>query len=137
MSLRERAGHHLAFSASQRRVLSVLLGILLIWCTVQYIRNRRTNPDPPAETGERSSELADRIDINTADWSTLAALPAIGEKRARDIVAYRQRVHDRDPTTVPFRKQEDLLRVDGIGYVMMQRLAPYLVFPGDPTTQPN
>src|SRR5690349_7045793 len=136
MQLGERAIHHLAFSPPQRRVLFVLLAILIVVCGVSYVLNRRTIPDPQQEFGERASELADKIDINTADWPTLAALPAIGEKRARDIVAYRQRVHDRDPAAVPFRKPEDLLKVDGIGYVMMQRLTPYLVFPGAPATQP-
>jgi DNA uptake protein ComE-like DNA-binding protein len=131
-----RAANHLSLNDAQRGVLSVLLLILLIGCAIGYFRNSRTVPEPQQPFGERANELADKIDINSAEWSTLAVLPSIGEKRARDIVAYRQRVRDRDPSTIAFRRPEDLLKVDGIGYAMMQRLSPYLIFEA-PTTAPT
>ena len=50
----------------------------------------------------------DRVDVNTADVATLAALPGVGADRAAAIVA------DRD-LRGPFPSCDDLVRVDGIG----------------------
>ena len=136
MAWLRRVAQHLTFNDPQRRVLAVLLLLLLAWTTFVYLRNPRTIPAPQLPLGERANELADRIDVNTADWSALASLPSIGEKRARDIVAYRQRVRERDPNAVPFRRPQDLLKVDGIGYTMMERLSAYLIFPETPATAP-
>lgn len=55
------------------------------------------------------------VNINTADSQTLQTLPGIGEKRAADIIAYRQ-AHG------PFRRLSDLTRVDGIGEGTLENL---------------
>lgn len=60
----------------------------------------------PAPTGVGGP--GGKININTADSETLQTLPGIGEKRAEDIIAYRE-AHG------PFRIAEDLTRVKGIG----------------------
>ena len=60
----------------------------------------------PAPTGGGGPD--GKININTADSETLQTLPGIGEKRAEDIIAYRE-AHG------PFRIAEDLTRVKGIG----------------------
>src|SRR5207302_6512491 len=91
------------WTASQRRALLVLLLVLGIVLAARRVRDRAELPDPPAAEGPRAAELADRIDPNTADWQTLAAIPTLGEKRARDIVRYRQRCLDKDPKAVAFR----------------------------------
>ncbi|MGH7213855.1 MAG: ComEA family DNA-binding protein [Tepidisphaeraceae bacterium] len=119
-------------------LIAILVGLLL------YIALRlRFNPvyisDPQPEQPSRAIQLADRIDPNTADWATLAALPMIGEKRARDIIAYRESVTRRDPQAVPFARAEDLLKIRGIGPSMLSHLRPYLIFPSRPrpTTTPT
>lgn len=60
----------------------------------------------PALTGDTAT--AQRININTADAELLQTLPEIGEKRASDIIAYRE-AHG--PFTIP----EQLSDVPGIG----------------------
>ena len=77
---------HFTWNESQRRVLLVLLAILLAFLLTRYACNRMYVSDPQPEVTPRFDELADRIDPNTADWQTLAALPGIGERRARDVV---------------------------------------------------
>jgi hypothetical protein len=115
----------------QRRVLLVLLTILLLSLVARYAFNSLYVSDPQPETGPHYNDLADKIDPNTADWQTLAALPGIGERRARDIVDYRERKRTQahDPTLVVFRARGDLLYVKGVGVGIVQALEPYLLFP--------
>ncbi|HEY0007989.1 MAG TPA: helix-hairpin-helix domain-containing protein [Tepidisphaeraceae bacterium] len=122
----------------QRRVILVLLMMVLALCVYRYARRPTYIASPQPPHGARYAELATRINPNEADWPALAVLPAIGEKRAKDIVAYRQAVQQRSPGAVAFRRREDLLKVSGIGTVLMGKLSEYLIFPEDspPTTQP-
>jgi DNA uptake protein ComE-like DNA-binding protein len=60
----------------------------------------------------------------------------IGEKRAHDIVTYRERHISDHPASAAFEKPEDLLAIRGIGASILQQIRPYLVFPSDrPTTR--
>ena len=113
-------------------MLLVLLTLLLASLATRYACNTMYVSDPQPETPPRFDELADRIDPNTADWQTLAALPGIGERRARDIVEYRQRKQTQanDPTLVVFDAPGDLLYVRGVGVAVVAGLKPYLSFPG-------
>lgn len=56
-----------------------------------------------------------KININTADAWLLAALPGIGDVHAAAIVAYRQQ-------NGPFRDINELLNVEGIGAVTLERI---------------
>ena len=73
-----------------------------------------TQSAAPAGQGE-SGHSGDKVNINTADSQTLQTLPGIGEKRAADIIAYRE-AHG------PFLTPEDLTRVDGIGTGILEQL---------------
>lgn len=59
------------------------------------------------------------IDINSADVYDLQRLPGIGEKRARDIIAYREE-HG------PFRTADELDSVPGIGPGILEGLREYV-----------
>ena len=59
------------------------------------------------------------IDVNTADAYDLQRLPGIGEKRALDIIAYREE-HG------PFRTVDALTEVSGIGPVILENLRAYV-----------
>lgn len=67
----------------------------------------------PAPAGQRPAE-PEKININTADAETLAALPGIGEKRAAAIIADREE-------NGPFRFSEEITRVKGIGEETMNQ----------------
>ena len=58
------------------------------------------------------------IDVNTADVYDLQRLPGIGEKRALDIIAWREE-HG------PFRTVDELTEVSGIGPVILEGLREY------------
>ena len=58
------------------------------------------------------------IDVNTADIYDLQRLPGIGEKRALDIIAYREEYG-------PFQSVEDLENISGIGPGILEGLRDY------------
>ncbi len=60
-----------------------------------------------------------KLDLNAASWCELELLPGIGEGRAREIVAYREKAG-------PYLKVEDLANVPGITSTTIERLFPYL-----------
>jgi competence protein ComEA len=67
-----------------------------------------------------------RIVLNVASADELTRLPGIGQKRAEQIVALRERLGK-------FKRITDLLRVKGIGPKSLRRLTPLLVL--DPPTE--
>jgi competence protein ComEA len=61
------------------------------------------------------------LDLNTATVEQLEALPLIGPKHARSIVASRNARGGR------FKRLEDLLSIDGIGSGIIEKIRPYVV----------
>lgn len=89
------------------------------------IESERTLAQPdevvvlPAPTPEPTLSVDRPININTADSETLQLLPGIGEKRAEDIIAYREE-------NGPFRIPEELADVSGIGEATLAGLIDYI-----------
>jgi competence protein ComEA len=82
-------------------------------------------------------QLMDRVDPNTADALTLAALPVLGPALAERIVAHRDELAAKNPARPAFEKLEDLASVRGIGPATLKHLEPYLVFgPADRPSPP-
>lgn len=123
-----------AWTAPQRRVLSALLIVLAACLAARFACRPVYVSDPQPEWGSRAGDLVDRIDPNTADWQTLAALPSIGEKRARDVVAYRDRFTAANPRRRAFEQASNLLRIKGLGRAMVSAIEPHLIFPTTPST---
>lgn len=122
------------WTAAQRRVLLVLLTALLGYLAGRYLLNPKYISRPQPRIPPRFFDLADKIDPNDADWQTLAALPNIGERRAKDIVAYREKLLAADPTRRAFARAEDLFNIKGLGPSIVLQLRPYLIFPPAPAT---
>ena len=87
----------------------------------------RNDREEPQETEKGSSSFGGRpdsllpgekIDLNTADQYDLRRLPGIGEKRAQDIVDYRE-AHG------PFQSVDELDNVSGIGPAILEGLREY------------
>ncbi len=113
MSLRDNLPD--LWDARQRTVIFVILIGLFFYGSTRLFFNRTYVSNPQPITPSRAGDLADRLDPNTADAATLAVLPLIGEKRAADIVAYRERYTHDHPDEVAFKTLEDLLKIRGIG----------------------
>jgi hypothetical protein len=123
------AGHAKQISPMAReKGLIFLLFVAIVAGFILAARNPRDLQKPSTD------RLLDRIDPNVADVSVLALLPSLGQQRAEEIVAFRQREKQRHPEAVVFEQLEDMERVRGIGKAMAQNLGPYLIFP---TTRPT
>ena len=64
---------------------------------------------------ETETDVADRLNLNEADFDDLIKLPGIGEKTANAILALRSELGR-------FRYPEDLLLVPGIGAAKMESI---------------
>lgn len=113
----------------QRMVLGVAVLALAAVFWVRALRQPARVNNPPPAVGELAGDLATRIDPNTADWPAWVALPLIGEKRAKEIVAFREAWLAEHPGETPFEKLEDLMRMKGIGKETIIKLEPYLLLP--------
>jgi DNA uptake protein ComE-like DNA-binding protein len=109
--------------------MAIGLLVLVAGLTVRLWLNPLQVADPQPSHPIRPGELADRIDPNTADWPDLAALPGIGEARARDIIGYREQFKMRHPGEPAFARPQDLLKIKGFGVAMLESLEPHLLFP--------
>ena len=68
--------------------------------------------------GPESLLPGETINVNTADVYDLQRLPGIGEKRAQDVIAYREE-HG------PFHSVDELVNVPGIGPAILENLRDY------------
>jgi len=112
-------------------VLVVIVGVVLaaIWAT----RWGAWRDDEMTVTHQPTGDYTNKLDPNTASWQSLARLPGIGERRAKDIVAYREAFAGRGPA---FTGPGDLAAVKGIGPKIVERIEPLLAFPA-PASAPE
>jgi hypothetical protein len=118
---------------TQRRTLLGLCIALGVFLAIQAWRQPVILTDPPADSAARSQSIQDKIDPNTATAAELAAIPNLGEVRARAIVVYRDSALRTSPAKPVFATPRDLLYVKGIGVGMEANLEPFLMFGGKPS----
>ena len=73
-----------------------------------------------------AAKLSGVVNVNTATAEQLTLLPGIGDARAREIVAARQKQGG-------FKRIEDLLAIKGIGETGLAKLRPYISLQGETT----
>ena len=112
----------------------VLVGVVGVSLLYQAGANRWFVADPQPVESPLMNELADRVDPNVATFEELVVLPQMGERRAREIVSYREEFLRAHPGGLAFKREDDLLNVKGIGAGIMQTASPHLMFP---TTRPS
>lgn len=91
-------------SVSRRRVMAGV--VVLLACATMAVAE--TESAKPKKTPTPTN-------INTASVRQLMLLPAIGQKRAQDIVDYRKR-------NGPFKAKEDIMDIHGIGEKTFQQI---------------
>jgi hypothetical protein len=117
------------WTRGHRIVILAGAGVILAYLVVQDWRQPVRVTDPPQAMGSRFNEVADRIDPNTADAPTLAALPMLGEKRAEEIVVYREEFLRSHPGQIAFAESRDLLKLRNFGVSTVASIEPFLIFP--------
>lgn len=86
---------------------------------VETERTLSAAENPPTAIPAPKETQKELININTASVDVLDTLPGIGQKRAEDIVAYRE-------ANGPFRIPEDLTKVAGIGESTLEELIDFI-----------
>jgi len=82
--------------------------------------------EPERPPKKSTSELAGKVNLNTATEEQLMLLPTVGPAKAERIVAWRKK-------NGAFRRTADIRRVKGFGYKTFKRLEPFLDIKGDTT----
>lgn len=126
---RPRLIDRLTWTLRQRRGMAVVITVVLCVLLWRAIGNRAYISDPQPIIPARFHDLADRFDPNTASWQELAAIPSLGERRARAIVEHREDWLKRHPGELPYNEPLDLAAVPGIGATMIEQMSPHLKFP--------
>jgi len=111
----------------QMKIIYILIIILSIICLYNRYRNPLLISKQIIEKICISDNIVDKINPNTAEWQSLARLPGIGAEKAKAIVAYRQ-AHANQEGKPCFHNMNELNKVKGIGPVICQQIAPYIIF---------
>ena len=115
-------------ASGQHRFLTGCVFAALLYLTGQWCWLSVQRPDPfPWQHGISFREFF-RVDINKATWVEWIQLRGIGETMAHRIVADRE-------FNGPYGSIEDLLRVDGIGPLTLDRIRPWLEIGHDKLTE--
>ena len=94
--------------------LAILIAAVGVWLTWHQFFSPQVEIDQAP-----LQEARFQLDLNSATWAELAALPGIGEQLARAIVSHRQQCG-------PFQQHQELLRIKGIGPAKLKAVQPYL-----------
>ncbi len=104
-----------AWPRAARLAFAFVLGGIVVAMLGRYspIFNR------PTPTTLTRSVILTGVDLNRADKAELLQLPQVGDKRADEIIAARERAGS-------FKSKDDLRSAKGIGPARQQKLAPYV-----------
>lgn len=104
-------------------ITSVVASALLIFSAGAFSAQDKPSQKNSAESKKsvqvQTAPVASVINLNKADAQTLAQLNGIGEKRAQDIIAYRE-------AKGGFKSVDELLSVKGIGEKVLEKNRAFL-----------
>jgi len=116
----------LGFRPQDRRVMTVLMSVLLLWLTVEWIMAATRRPDPLLLQRGPEFQAHFRVDVNDSIWVDWMQLEGIGPALAQRIIADRE-------INGQFTSIEDVSRVPGIGPTSLARMRPWLTISDDTT----
>ena len=101
--------------------LAAVLALIGLGAPTAHAAAKKTPTPAPAA----AAPAAAPVDVNSADEKTLAALPGIGDKTAKEIVKGR-----------PYKSVDDLAKVKGIGDKKMAKIKPLVTVGAAPLAKP-
>lgn len=117
----------LIFTKDEQKFLLAFFGFLILGSLLQLMgyegKKERMQPVIDSLLVVLSEDVSMEIDIRTATLKELKYLPAIGTKRAMDIIAYRD--------SIGFQNVNEICNVKGIGEKIYQRILPDLLVFGN------
>ena len=118
------ASEVLGFRPQDRQVLTVVMTLLLLWLSAEWILVATRRPDPLLLQRGTEFQAHFRVHVNDAIWVDWMQLEGIGPSLAHRIVADRR-------LNGPFSSIEDVARVPGIGPETLDRIRPWLTMGHD------
>ena len=116
------------WTPSQRKAILALTLPLLIFLLMGIMRRPFLVGDPPPESSARGQDIANRLDPNTATAEELSAIPNLGEKKAHEIVEFRDSFYSHHVDKTAFVRGEDLMQIKGFGVGTVKNLEPYFAY---------
>ncbi len=104
--------------------MTVLLSVLLVWLTIEWIVVATRRPDPLLLQRGTEFQASFRVNINESIWVDWMQLEGIGPALAQRIIVDRN-------INGPFTSIEDVARVPGIGPTTLDRIRPWLTMGHD------
>lgn len=107
------------------KVLAAVIPLYLLWGYIILFPHDTMTISPPqygifpSPVFEETQQVDILLDINTADLDELDALPCVTPQLAAAIIDYREHFGS-------FESVGELISVDGIGEVTLERLRPYV-----------
>ncbi len=89
-------------------------GIVIVLVALGTLAPWSADAAPPPHSGVATTQDAAPVNINTADVKELMKLEGVGRRVAEKIVEYRD-------THGPFKKPEELRKVEGVGNGLWER----------------
>ncbi len=105
------------FTPGEQRILLFLMGFALLGLSARFFARESASDVDSLRVTLEQSDL--RIDLRNPVLEDLMALPGIGEKKARAIMAYAE--------SPGFARRSDLMKVHGIGEKLYDGMLPYLI----------
>ncbi len=123
------------WTVKQRTTLIAILLALSLWLTYRLLHDSAVVPAGLPAESPRAGELLTQMDLNTVDAASLSAIPRLGEKKAKDIVDFRDK-YIQEHGRSPFERVEDVLQIKGIGVGTVGQIKPYVTVTTRPATRP-
>jgi len=112
--------------SSEKSFAFVIAGCAAVLISIGFVLLAR---GPNKQTGD--VHFVSKINPNKASVASLVRLPGVGPVRAKDIVAYRQRITN-SSGNVAFQEPNDLQNVKGIGPKTVEKIEMWLKFDQKP-----
>ena len=81
--------------------------------------NQVLSADKTEQTMQTTAQVSEKININTATIEQLTLIKGIGERKAQDIIEYREANGD-------FADLTELVKVKGIGEGTLKKIEPFI-----------
>ena len=101
----------------EQKILIFIIFLAVLGLALKFIGIEQENDSLSADSLNFEKDFEIKYDLNSATKEELISIPGIGEKKAGDIISYRE--------NSGFEAKEDLMKVKGIGKATFKKIESY------------